>query len=56
MIDDALELAAPVNRGALGPAVAGAWAAIESLLRLYGIPLVSAEMAAFRTALEEVLA
>lgn len=32
LIDDALELAAPVNRGALGPAVAGAWAAIESLL------------------------
>jgi hypothetical protein len=31
-IDDALELAAPVNRGALGPALAGAWAAIESLL------------------------
>jgi hypothetical protein len=31
-IDDALELAAPVNRGAVGPAVAGAWAAIESLL------------------------
>ncbi|MFI5933627.1 integrase [Actinoplanes sp. NPDC051494] len=32
VIDDALELAAPVNRGALGPAVAGAWAAVESLL------------------------
>jgi hypothetical protein len=32
LIDDALELAAPVNRGVLGPAVAGAWAAIESLL------------------------
>lgn len=31
-IDDALELAAPVNRGAVGPAVAGAWAAVESLL------------------------
>lgn len=31
-VDDALELAAPINRGALGPAVAGAWAAIESLL------------------------
>jgi len=31
-IDDALELAAPVNRGALGPALAGAWAAVESLL------------------------
>ncbi|MCU7722765.1 hypothetical protein ODJ79_03465 [Actinoplanes sp. KI2] len=32
IVDDALELAAPVNRGALGPAVAGAWAAVESLL------------------------
>ncbi|MEU4242335.1 integrase [Actinoplanes sp. NPDC026619] len=32
VIDDALELAAPVNHGALGPAVAGAWAAVESLL------------------------
>jgi hypothetical protein len=32
LIDDALEIAAPVNRGALGPAVAGAWAAVESLL------------------------
>ncbi|MET3425590.1 hypothetical protein BJ973_004802 [Actinoplanes tereljensis] len=32
LIDDALELAAPLNRGALGPAVAGVWAAIESLL------------------------
>lgn len=32
LIDDALELAAPVNRGVLGPAVAGAWAAVESLL------------------------
>jgi len=31
-IVDALELAAPVHRGALGPAVAGAWAAVESLL------------------------
>ncbi|MFF5081234.1 integrase [Actinoplanes sp. NPDC000266] len=31
-IDEALELAAPMNRGLLGPAVAGAWAAIESLL------------------------
>ncbi len=30
--DDALELAAAVNRGPLAPAVAGAWAAIESLL------------------------
>jgi hypothetical protein len=32
LIDDALELAAPLNQGALGPAVAGAWAAVESLL------------------------
>lgn len=32
LIDDALELAAPVNQGALSPAVAGAWAAVESLL------------------------
>jgi hypothetical protein len=31
-VDDALELAAPINQGALGPAVAGAWAAVESLL------------------------
>ncbi|MEU9886499.1 integrase [Sphaerisporangium sp. NPDC051011] len=31
-IDDVLELAAPVNQGPLGPAVAGAWAAIEALL------------------------
>ncbi|WP_331762242.1 hypothetical protein OG612_44865 (plasmid) [Streptomyces sp. NBC_01527] len=31
-IDDALELAAAVNRGPMAPAVAGAWAAIESLL------------------------
>jgi hypothetical protein len=31
-VDDALELATPVNRGAVGPAAAGAWAAIESLL------------------------
>lgn len=31
-IDDALELAAPVNQGPLAPAVAGAWAAVESLL------------------------
>jgi hypothetical protein len=31
-IDDALELAAPVNQGPLGPAVAGAWAAVEALL------------------------
>ncbi|MFI7284846.1 integrase [Micromonospora chersina] len=32
LIDDALELAAPLNQGALGPAVAGGWAAVESLL------------------------
>ncbi|MGI5454313.1 hypothetical protein ACQEWB_14260 [Streptomyces sp. CA-249302] len=31
-IDDALELAAAVNRGPMAPAVAGAWAAVESLL------------------------
>ncbi|MBD3932276.1 integrase [Streptomyces chumphonensis] len=31
-IDEALELAAVVNRGPLAPAVAGAWAAVESLL------------------------
>ncbi|GGK86573.1 hypothetical protein Sme01_40000 [Sphaerisporangium melleum] len=31
-IDEALELAAPINQGPLGPAVAGAWAAIEALL------------------------
>ncbi|MGW4874797.1 hypothetical protein [Streptomyces chartreusis] len=31
-IDDALELAAAVNRGPIAPAVAGAWAAVESLL------------------------
>ncbi len=32
LFDDALELAAPVNRGSVAPAVAGAWAAVESLL------------------------
>ncbi|MBY8877484.1 hypothetical protein [Actinacidiphila acidipaludis] len=31
-IDDALELAATLNTGALAPAVSGAWAALESLL------------------------
>src|SRR5262249_1667758 len=31
-VDDVLELAAPINQGALGPAVAGGWAAVESLL------------------------
>jgi hypothetical protein len=31
-IDDALELAAAVNRGPMAPAVAGAWAAVEALL------------------------
>ncbi|OEV09255.1 hypothetical protein [Streptomyces nanshensis] len=31
-IDDALELAASLNRGPLAPAVAGGWAAVESLL------------------------
>jgi hypothetical protein len=39
-IDDALELAAPVNQtGAPAPAVAGAWAAIESLLCEPGDPV-----------------
>ncbi|MEU3649436.1 hypothetical protein AB0E59_39100 [Lentzea sp. NPDC034063] len=38
-IDDALELAAPINQsGAPGPAVAGAWAAVESLLAHPGDP------------------
>ncbi|MFI6689186.1 integrase [Streptomyces sp. NPDC050485] len=37
-IDDALELAAVVNRGALAPAVAGGWAAVESLLVDAGDP------------------
>lgn len=31
-LDDALELAAPLNEGPSAPAVSGAWAAIESLL------------------------
>lgn len=31
-LDDALELAAPLNQGAPAPAVTGAWSAIESLL------------------------
>jgi hypothetical protein len=31
-VDDALELAAPLNYGAPGPAVSGGWAAIEALL------------------------
>ncbi|MCW3844431.1 hypothetical protein ONA70_30525 [Micromonospora yasonensis] len=31
-LDDALELAAPLNEGPPAPAVSGAWAAIESLL------------------------
>lgn len=40
LIDDALELAAPINQGGLpGPAVAGAWAAIESLLSHPGDPV-----------------
>lgn len=39
VIDDALELAAPINQGGLpGPAVAGAWAAIEALLTHPGDP------------------
>ena len=32
LLDNALELAAPLNRGSRGPAVAGGWAALESLL------------------------
>lgn len=31
-LDDALELAAPLNHGSPGPAVSGGWAAIEALL------------------------
>lgn len=31
-IDDALELAAPLNSGALAPAISGSWAALEALL------------------------
>lgn len=31
-VDDALELAAPLNSGPAAPAVSGAWAAVESLL------------------------
>ncbi len=31
-IDDALELAAPLNTGALAPAISGSWAALEALL------------------------
>lgn len=31
-LDDALELAAPLNNGAPGPAISGGWAAIEALL------------------------
>jgi hypothetical protein len=31
-IDDALELAAPINSGALAPAISGSWAALEALL------------------------
>lgn len=39
LIDDALELAAPINQGGPpGPAVAGAWAAVESLLSHPGDP------------------
>jgi hypothetical protein len=32
LLDNALELAAPLNRGSRGPAVAGGWAALESVL------------------------
>jgi hypothetical protein len=38
LLDNALELAAPLNRGARGPAVAGGWAALESLLHHAGDP------------------
>jgi hypothetical protein len=38
-IDDALELAAPINQTSPGPAVAGAWAAVESLLSHPGDPV-----------------
>src|SRR5262249_37778328 len=31
-IDDALELAAPLNAGALAPGISGSWAALEALL------------------------
>ncbi|GFG99101.1 integrase [Mycobacterium timonense] len=31
-IDDALELASPLNTGALAPAISGSWAALEALL------------------------
>lgn len=31
-IDDALELAAPLNKGALAPGISGSWAALEALL------------------------
>lgn len=43
-VDDALELAAPVNQtGASGTALAGAWAAIESLLCNPGDPVPAGE-------------
>jgi hypothetical protein len=32
LIDDALELAAPLNAGPPAPAISGGWSAIESLL------------------------
>lgn len=38
VLDDALELAGPLNKGAPGPAVAGGWAALESLLHHPGDP------------------
>jgi len=38
LLDIILELAAPVNRGARGPAVVGGWAALESLLYHAGDP------------------
>jgi hypothetical protein len=57
LLDDALELAAPLNRGTPGPAVAGGWAALESLLhdpsdqgdRKDGRVIAAARMAAMVT-------
>lgn len=57
LLDNALELAAPLNRGARGPAVAGGWAALESLLydpgdqadRKDGRAVAAARMAALVT-------
>ena len=57
LLDNVLELAAPLNRGARGPAVAGGWAALESLLyhsgdqadRKDGRAIAAARMAALVT-------